>query len=1579
MSSNTSSSNSGDLGYNGFPVSLSYFVAVPEVQLIEDPNIAVLFKSLSKKNSVTREKNLSDLVKSFNDPNCTITDAVIMCWIQLYPKLALDNSKPVRLLAHQVQGTLLRRVGGKEFGKYLKSTIPLWLLSIFDTDSPVANGSYKELLESFQNDKERVDKKLWHVFSEQIINYIHTIVCLESHESLSDLRYVKKEDSIAKYERAVVGALSMLRKLIDITNNDDSFALTDNSKQQANEVLQLDELWDPLASCSDPETINVGLFKAYLGLLKTLFDLQENKTPFPFTAQIEDLKGLYKLVSKKLIKNVKLKESEKVQPLIYSNVIIQFWDTLNVLTSFTQMDAEAKKSLKIKKNFWELAGSKAHSRLMDYIKLGHCNSDPLYYNVLKAFFRNASSVEIKSDSDDLFLDLNSSKHIKSIMKSLLLQYPKLPTFAFKKTAVDCIFVVLQLSSSKHVSDLKKEAFLTILDGLSLKRIRKADVPTRDQALEILGQSCKDLDYDAVSNDLCESISSSDKITLLGFQFKNEFQLVASSYVSLLDKDESNKLADKVLLSMLDMFELPDLTRAFEVFISCLHKGFSRETKEWIPLLPSYCTPGFTDLPFEVLRIVLDANVDWVNYEELINDVFTKVSTDVQDALPKLLGILNEAETVSEADLPEVKAYLKTLSVKKTTSSSDSEVVYNYINDPEILRNLLTSSTVHEDPERFITAVSLSGTKLANLDNDSRAGLAHVILGSLKTSSVATISSFLSLVEDENFVSTTLFSNIDKSDTSTEKVIELLSQHPRYFPLEEISQKIHQAVSLVDINSVAISNPISQNVHLGSQPTQPQLDSSIVGITRLLRSVLVANKEPSIELIAIAVLATEYLHDFLFLAQTEKALADALEEKSQLDELLNRHVFATLESVTKFFNGLDEATSIEGRIFGAVSSKGPWNVKDLYFARYTTRVFSSEFEKISLADFEALDVKVTKLANQPLILAIYLSSVSKFLGASKKLDRLRSFVFAEILGVKSSPDILELGKLWLTLAINFFNVDFEEYPEYEILPPHKMGMLINHISSWLDSDIAYEDDFLVIRSLLALFFSNLLSRCPETAPDKSWEVAFDLCLNNLSTAQLETNNIELRYLTVKLSSSLLKNTEVHGQWKETRTSLLEELCDLMLNDEIEKLNQKLDNQAVELTNEALRRAMGGSDIPNRIISDTSDKLYKALHSSKFVDIQRIATVLLQKQILSTRDDFVVEYQLNRTNLNGSEENLAQAKLPDQLLEAVMKFDEDLELSVDHRREHVTMSYLWSWLLIFAYFKDSTYGIRTDYINQLKEHNSIEHLLNVIFDHVDLSDSKFLKTLADGNVDKLNRVDPENCLIAGYSTSQGCVGEDLIYEMKFLLVHLYLMCLQYMGSFSQQWFSELRDLQLKKQVEKFSVKFISPILTSKMLNEVDESKSKLTDKDENLTIKVNRVTNEIRTIYIIDEQKMEMIVKIPETFPLSSVLVLGPLRLGVKENQWKAWLLASQRVVSLTNGSITDCIELFNRNVNLHFSGFEECAICYSILHQDHSLPSKTCPTCLNKFHAACLYKWFKSSGSSTCPLCRTAFNFRAARA
>ena len=57
----------GDLGYNGFPVSLNYFTALPDPTILHNPNITIIFKSLLKKDSITKEKSLNDFIQVLDD------------------------------------------------------------------------------------------------------------------------------------------------------------------------------------------------------------------------------------------------------------------------------------------------------------------------------------------------------------------------------------------------------------------------------------------------------------------------------------------------------------------------------------------------------------------------------------------------------------------------------------------------------------------------------------------------------------------------------------------------------------------------------------------------------------------------------------------------------------------------------------------------------------------------------------------------------------------------------------------------------------------------------------------------------------------------------------------------------------------------------------------------------------------------------------------------------------------------------------------------------------------------------------------------------------------------------------------------------------------------------------------------------------------------------------------------------------------------------------------------------------------------------------------------------------------------
>lgn len=146
------------------------------------------------------------------------------------------------------------------------------------------------------------------------------------------------------------------------------------------------------------------------------------------------------------------------------------------------------------------------------------------------------------------------------------------------------------------------------------------------------------------------------------------------------------------------------------------------------------------------------------------------------------------------------------------------------------------------------------------------------------------------------------------------------------------------------------------------------------------------------------------------------------------------------------------------------------------------------------------------------------------------------------------------------------------------------------------------------------------------------------------------------------------------------------------------------------------------------------------------------------------------------------------------------------------------------------------------------------------------------------------------------------------------------------------------------------------------------------DDSLEIKTNVRAKEIILSKELDSQILAMAIRLPGNYPLGLVTCASINRVAVEPKKWQTWLMNTQGVIAFSNNSLIDGIVAFRRNVNGTLKGQTECAICYSIVGADKQLPTKKCGTCKNLFHGNCLYRWFKSSNSSSCPLCRNAFNY-----
>jgi len=126
---------------------------------------------------------------------------------------------------------------------------------------------------------------------------------------------------------------------------------------------------------------------------------------------------------------------------------------------------------------------------------------------------------------------------------------------------------------------------------------------------------------------------------------------------------------------------------------------------------------------------------------------------------------------------------------------------------------------------------------------------------------------------------------------------------------------------------------------------------------------------------------------------------------------------------------------------------------------------------------------------------------------------------------------------------------------------------------------------------------------------------------------------------------------------------------------------------------------------------------------------------------------------------------------------------------------------------------------------------------------------------------------------------------------------------------------------------------------------------------------------------DEHKMELQLTLPKEFPL---LVANPKipekMVAIPVPRVKNWMRQAKPVLAGRHPCVIGrTMTTLAKSVSLYFDGVEDCPICYSLLHvATQTLPKKACPTCKKKFHNECLYRWWKSSAKTTCPLCNQPF-------
>ncbi|KAE8287484.1 E3 ubiquitin-protein ligase listerin [Larimichthys crocea] len=289
----------------------------------------------------------------------------------------------------------------------------------------------------------------------------------------------------------------------------------------------------------------------------------------------------------------------------------------------------------------------------------------------------------------------------------------------------------------------------------------------------------------------------------------------------------------------------------------------------------------------------------------------------------------------------------------------------------------------------------------------------------------------------------------------------------------------------------------------------------------------------------------------------------------------------------------------------------------------------------------------------------------------------------------------------------------------------------------------------------------------------------------------------------------------------------------------------------------------------------------------------------------------------------------------------------------------LGYLLAWKLLLTFFKSSPSHLRAHYAQYLKRSCSLNKLLLHLFKLMPESPIY----LDQGTESKETKTFFTESLPLSVDKSQ-----SVEWELPHLACSVYYSTVQDLPAMVRLWWNS-QEKRVSAAVEKFTIKYVSPVLSSQEISSVHSS----TQMFDSMTVKARSAAREVIATYSVDDIFIELVIQLPQNYPLGSITVESGRRVGVAVQQWRNWMLQLSTYLTHQNGSIMEGLALWKNNVDKRFEGIEDCMICFSVIHgSNYSLPKKGCRTCKKKFHSACLYKWFTSSNKSTCPLCRETF-------
>lgn len=1575
------------------PSSLSYIAEQPDLTAISDPHLLVAFRNLGKKDSITKAKALEEIqdyvgsaaASSGGDaglleawvclPFLQIVSSLSQCaQLSLYPRTSIDNSRRVRQLAHIIQGSITS-LYGKRIAPSLQRVIGPWLSGVYDSDTSAARAAQDSIASSFSTDEKR--RALWKVYNTTLIDYVEDAIFVQTPNTLSDERSTTPEDAEAKFVRVVGNAMYMLSQVIK-TNLSGTQAEQSGLRERTETTVRNKKLWEH-SYHDDPALRRAACSLALVcsQVLPSALDWKVVSSCFVGKALHVSQLGSSGRFSEAILALTTARP--EIWTTDYTSKTSAFKRLLQYLrrgsqrgsadywTNLSRLLLKLPSELLFGGNNTGANDLPAIEAVVEAVREGVSNADEPRQNLDTAWsvyvqisFWLMENVN-QEDAQSTFF----SQHLLPLLLRHVFPIPQeasrgIPPATSTKISDTVLLEALERGLRTSFETAWGQLCSKLVDNMKLSLPESSKDFTKSQD-NVIAQATRLFELKAAvlrTNSLDSTTQAFVKEV-----FEAEDRKLAIAAIDVLKSrngkpygaaftlrdvaslDDSSATRD-LLVNFLQSDGLDLLSSPSAEFLAALMLRLNQDlasiisrllhfdenmfaTKAMASLLKEISAPEFSK--HENLQLFILEKISRGAGGDLDRDLISTVFQNPQLRSSRFDQLCNDKilEQLSPETIPALQRATLGLLIHLLSSMTPKSQPFSEQFDSSLLSRVLLLSDSDDTGTAELAASLLSRLRSASSGSSSVAESATIVVSDQLSGKGIPLSIFalIDLAKDilKDIKSDQSGTELLPSESQWKSALEphLSGRRPRSLT---ITSALHGLLYLVDDSPEPRSSEVLRDAD----------DFSL-----LFRLVLYSTRLLSESSILTRVHGADLQTLYFFYVLSMQLVNEKMTMESANDIWLNTNqdVIDEVADTLSQGNGLiqqwikdDSLMKLWMQRIRSVNDLTPCSyLQGLAFTDVASRFVDSHGTALIMAEFEA-EIKEAYRSPGLIRSACLISSCRDQLLTSAQGRRLLNELVAACTDMKTSAYSIASMRSLVLLDL-LVNSDPEPL---EAIPNQRMVFLMQALIRLLD---ASSDDLSLQTQVLRVLDPVL----PTTSDiyGEHWEQMFDYLVALWHEERNLEDDLPLIHASLRLYGRLQTlaksddcNEDLSDAYKTAKASLEGGLLDCLQSFHVSDAHL---NQPRLIAAELLRRQLAQ-------VSVLHDPTLYSFLSSTEDPVRRSAYDLLHRSIPKAQEQISIDIALEKKD----------AHLPEELLSLLSNVPTNQESGGTIRQ-----SYLLQWRLAFDHFTNASYRLQEMYVADIKRGALITALLDLICE---------ICRIASGR--------PLDASKADFTNFEYGVAESEQQEEQRLSIHLYYCCLFYLPSLTRSWFVEQKN-RIKAPLEGWTQKYFSQSLISAASSTVTEwaTSQSQDEREATVSVKTSMSGSEIVASIVIDPESppIAIAISLPSTYPLDAPTVESRTRVGVSERNWQSWLRTFQ-IIIFSSGSIIEGLIALRRNVQGALKGQSECAICYSIIGTDMQTPSKRCGTCRNTFHGVCLFRWFKSSNSSSCPLCRNNFNY-----